>query len=376
MITVRVLVHIVTWNSASAIRACLMSLYAQEGFTFGEDISVHITDNASDDDTVAQVTEVTRAGVSISRNEENLGFSGGHNQGVHRAVVGKFTHLLVLNPDVALKPDCLKILVAQFSKNPSIGSVTPKLLRADRNLKPIEPRVIDAAGMVLEGSLRHFDRGAGEFDTGQFENEAFVFGGTGACLLISVECAWSVALPASAKGDGLYKIYPQLERDVSPRVQLFDEAFFAYREDADLAWRCRRLGWRCLYTPGAVAMHVRVVTPERRSDLPADLNRYGVRNRFLLQLNNWSIKSGLSTLVFGILWRNFLVVAGVIVKERSSLRALRDVFALARRALALRVEIEQRITEVRSREPAVTLSQLNDCGRTSREISLRERVSS
>jgi GT2 family glycosyltransferase len=336
-----------------------MSLYAQEGFVFGDDVLVHITDNSSEDNTVSQVTEVIREGVSLSCNKENLGFSAAHNQGVHRAVVGKFTHILVLNPDVALKPNCLRLLMSQFCKDPEIGSVTPKLLRADNNLEPLEPFILDAAGMVLESSLRHFDRGAGDIDAGQFEDDAFVFGGTGACLLISVECAWSVALPASSKRDGLYDIYPQLERDVTPRVQLFDEAFFAYREDADLAWRCRRLGWKCLYTPSAVAMHVRVVTPERRSDLPPDLNLYGVRNRFLLQLNNWSLKCGFSTLIWGVLLRNFLVVVGVVAKERSSLRAFSDVFALMRRALTLRAEIGRRIVDVRSRSTVVKLSELN-----------------
>src|SRR5258706_426452 len=50
--------------------------------------------------------------------------------------------------------------------------------------------------------------------------------------------------------------------------QYFDEDFFAYREDADLAWRCRLLGWNAIYVPGAVALHRRRVTPERRRELP------------------------------------------------------------------------------------------------------------
>jgi GT2 family glycosyltransferase len=38
-------------------------------------------------------------------------------------------------------------------------------------------------------------------------------------------------------------------------IGLFDEDFFAYLEDADLAWRARRAGWRCLYAPTARVLH-------------------------------------------------------------------------------------------------------------------------
>jgi GT2 family glycosyltransferase len=38
-------------------------------------------------------------------------------------------------------------------------------------------------------------------------------------------------------------------------VGLFDERFFAYLEDVDLAWRAQRAGWRCLYVPAARALH-------------------------------------------------------------------------------------------------------------------------
>ena len=57
--------------------------------------------------------------------------------------------------------------------------------------------------------------------------------------------------------------------DVSVEGEFFDEPFFAYREDADVAWRAQLLGWDCLYVPAAVAEHVRRVVPERRGSLPA-----------------------------------------------------------------------------------------------------------
>ena len=66
----------------------------------------------------------------------------------------------------------------------------------------------------------------------------------------------------------------------------FDPDFFVYREDADVAWRAQLLGWRCIYTPAAVAYHVRSVTPENRRSVPATINMHCVKNRFLMRIKN------------------------------------------------------------------------------------------
>ena len=338
----KVLVHLVTWNSEATIRRCLEQVFFQEGFTLGADLFVQITDNASTDSTVSIVERLcNREGVSLCVNENNLGFSGAHNQGAAFCVEGGFDAMLVLNPDVGLSQQCLRTMAQELSPQDGIGMVSPKLLRARSDLGPIIPPVLDAAGMILTSALRHFDRGSGEVDRGQFETPEVVFGGTGACLLIATECIKSVAIPKRISDAAVWGIYPQLRRDSQDRLQLFDEAFFAYREDADLAWRSLRLGWRCAYEPHAHAFHVRVVTPERRSILPAHLNRLGVRNRFLLQLNNWDLSHGGRSLMVGILWRNLLVVVAVLVRERESLPALVDVAKLWARARAIYRSIEK-----------------------------------
>jgi GT2 family glycosyltransferase len=357
---VRVLVHIVSWNSAAFLSRCIESTLSQEGFSNGDSLQVHVTDNASGDDSESIARGFSSRGVSFSRNSENLGFCAAHNQGVHKAVVGGFDAILVLNPDVVLGRRCVITMVRALENNAAIGSVTPKLLRAHNDLSPVTPPVVDAAGMILYPSLRHFDRGSGVRDIGQFEQDCFVFGGTGACLLISTACAWSVAFPYSPGNDTVDRLYPQLMRSSIPRVQLFDEAFFAYREDADLAWRMRRLGWKCRYVATAVAYHVRVVVPERREHLPPVFNRYGVRNRFLLQMNNWSWSCGVQALVWGVLVRNILVIAGVLLRERTSLVGLKEALRLLPRALRNRRVSRSRIREIFNRVPARTLSEFNE----------------
>lgn len=335
MTTSRVLIHIVTFNSEETIIRCVEAACAQKGFSLGETLTIRITDNASKDMTAERLTALEKRGIEIQRNSHNLGFCGAHNQGAARCVEGGYDAMLVLNPDVGLSETCLSEMCAALSENARCGIVTPKLMRAAEDLSPLSTCTIDAAGMILTSSLRHFDRGSGEVDAGAYEKREEVFGATGACLLISRACLQEISLPTCVSDEPVWKLYPELKAQSSERVKLFDEAFFAYREDADLSWRAKRMGWRCIYTPSASATHVRVVTPERRSQLPELLNRLSVRNRFLLQLNNWDTSCGLLSFLNGVLFRNVVVILGVLVRERSSLPGLIEVFELASRARSI-----------------------------------------
>ena len=331
----KVLVHIVTWNSEDTIVRCIEHAGRQHGLTLGSNLFIRVTDNASTDSTVEVVRAVmeSRPGIDLAINTHNLGFCGAHNQGASHCIEQSYDAMLVLNPDVGLPPDCLGAMLSALEER--VGIVTPKLVRAGDDLTPLQPTTLDAAGMMLTPTLRHFDRGSGEVDAGNYQTREEVFGATGACLLISRECIVDVSLPKEISDSQVWGIYPALQKDSSSRTKLFDEAFFAYREDADLSWRAGRRGWQCMYEPSAVAYHVRVVTPERRSKLPATLNSYSVRNRFLLQLNNWDLSNGLLSLMLGICARNIVVILGVFVAERSSLGALREAWALAGRARAI-----------------------------------------
>ena len=118
--------------------------------------------------------------------------------------------------------------------------------------------------------------------------------------------------------------------------QLLDSAFFAYREDADLAWKAQIMGWKYLYNPKACAYHRRVVLPSNRDEVDGEINLMGVRNRFLLQINNYLLSYDMRIFVFGILLRNFLVLVGVLIKERTSISGLLQAYSLRKRAKSVR----------------------------------------
>lgn len=285
---VKVAVNIVTFNSAGDIAACLESLAAQ---TF-RDFHIHILDNASSDDTVAKLKGFD---ATLVQSSVNTGFAKAHNDLI-RAYPAEYA--LVLNPDAVLKPDFLGQIVASLDSRPDAASATGKLLRLDG-------KTLDSTGIIMLRSQRHLDRGAGEPDLGQFDQPEDVFGPSGAAALYRVKALENVAIPSSGGSE----------------AQFFDEDFFAYREDADLAWRCRLMGWNSIYVPSAVALHRRRVTPERRSQLPAIINYHGVKNRFLLRLNNMTA-SLYARDFLQITGRDLSVVGYVLVSEWKSIGAL------------------------------------------------------
>jgi N-acetylglucosaminyl-diphospho-decaprenol L-rhamnosyltransferase len=81
---------IVTYNSGNEIGACLDA-------ALGSGAEVIVVDNASTDNTIA---EVTRRGAKLIANPTNRGFAAAVNQGF---IVLQTTHVLLLNPDAVLQ---------------------------------------------------------------------------------------------------------------------------------------------------------------------------------------------------------------------------------------------------------------------------------
>jgi GT2 family glycosyltransferase len=113
--------------------------------------------------------------------------------------------------------------------------------------------------------------------------------------------------------------------------EFFDEDFFAYREDADVAWRAQLMGWSCLYVPEAVAWHVRRVTPERFKQLPDEINRHSIKNRFLMRAKNVSVRLYLRLLI-PITLRDLLILGYCVLFNRGLLSGL-TLFWLKRKSI-------------------------------------------
>jgi GT2 family glycosyltransferase len=296
----RVSIGIVTWHPDDLLERCIASVRAQDH----PSVTLKVWDNGT---TVGSRTLIERLTSPHERvfSKTNLGFADAHNQLIHSS---DGTYYLCLNPDAVLSTGYVRELVEALDAAPSVGSATGRLLRLD------DETVLDSTGIVMTPDQRHLDRGGGEPAHRRYlSGPEPIFGPSGA-----------VALYRRA-----------MLEDIAFRGEYFDGAFFAYREDADLAWRAQWRGWTSLYVPGAVAWHRRRVTPERRSALPAEINRYSVRNRFLLRVKNQSV--GLACrFALPALRRDALVVGYVLLREWSSIPGLLDVIRLLPRMLAWR----------------------------------------
>jgi len=121
--------------------------------------------------------------------------------------------------------------------------------------------VVNSAGSMIvarrRGGLRGTDRGYLEREDGRYAEPVEVFAWSGASVLLSKAYLASVGL--------------------------FDERFFLYYEDTDLAWRGRLRGWRYLYAPDSVVRHVHSATSVEGSRLAV---HFGERNRLLTLARN------------------------------------------------------------------------------------------
>ena len=286
-------VLLVTYNSAVYLQRCLESLLQQDYPNF----EVLVMDNASGDGTRAILSRLApppQVKFTTAFNSSNRGFAAAQNQAI-RLAQGEW--MLCLNPDVILRPDFISQLVSAGRNAPvehreKIGAICGKLLRWAPGSEPELTSVIDSTGMHFTRNLRHLDRGADEPDRGQYQSLEYVFGGSGAAVLY----------------------HRTMVEDLTINNEFFDEDFFAYREDADLAWRAQILGWRCLYTPRAVAWHVRRVTPERREQLPDFINWHSVKNRFLMRIKNCSLWLYLQ-LFFPVTARDVVILGYAVLRN-------------------------------------------------------------
>jgi GT2 family glycosyltransferase len=249
---------IVNWNHGDLIEACLDALLDQDGLPF----DVTVVDNGSQDGSPQCIARRYPA-VQLLPLAHNRGFCHAFNWGVHHT---QGTFVVSLNPDTVVQPGFLHELQAAGSRpngpGTRTGSVAPKLLQAS------DPTRLDSTGLFVDRRRRPYDRGQGEVDRGQYDNMPTVFGACGAAAL--------------------YR--RAMLEDVAPDGEYLDEGFFAYCEDADLAWRAQLRGWQCAHAPRAVATHDRgwgdTLRKRGRAAFDSTGPRLALRNRYLMALKN------------------------------------------------------------------------------------------
>ncbi len=203
------------WNGADHLPVCLDSLRRQTV----EDAETLVVDNGSADGSL-RLLEREYPEAHVLALGENRGFAGACNAGIRAA---RSSIVALLNNDTEVDARWLEEVLAAFERHPEAGMVASKMLLYERRDR------FHTAGDFYRVDGVPGNRGVWQRDSGQYDEEEYVFGACG--------------------GSAAYRI-TMLEQ-----IGLLDEAFFYSCEDVDLAWRGQLAGWRCVYAPRAVVYH-------------------------------------------------------------------------------------------------------------------------
>ncbi len=208
---------VLNWNGPDEAIECLQSLSRQ---TY-DNLKLLVVDNGSVDDSIVRITAVF-PNIELVANEENLGFAGGVNVGLHYAFARDADQVLILNNDLILDENCVAELVAHTADD--VGFVAATIYYTD------DPkRIWSMSGNINPLTLERIIDVRGQLDEGQFPRVMERHFAPGGASLMS--------RPAYEATAG------------------FDEGFFLYYEDADLSLRAHKAGLRVLVSNQAKMWH-------------------------------------------------------------------------------------------------------------------------
>jgi hypothetical protein len=285
-------------DGGEVIGACLRSLFAQ---TLAPAEVIVVDDCSRDDSPELVAREFPRA--RLLRLEASRGFAGACAEGL-RAAGGQW--IAVLNSDAEAEPGWLREALAAAALAADAAMIASRVLRAATGR-------VDSLGLYLRrsGLASLAGRDGPDAPDASLPRAEEVFGPAGAAALY--------------------------RRDALARAGFFATDFFAYYEDVDLAWRLRRLGYRCLLAHRARVRHRHSYTADR---LGIDKRYYLQRNRLRALARNWPLRPLLlyAPLILAADLGS-IALAALEGKPLSALRARRDFLRLLPADLRARREL-------------------------------------
>ena len=216
---------IVNFNAGDLLVRCIETLLSQTFSNF----EVVIVDNASTDGSLefASVDDPRFTVISLA---QNMGFAAGNNRGAEGC---RTPWIALLNPDAFPEPNWLEELSKAIERYPDVTMFGSTQIDAnDENSLDGSGDAFFAGGFARRGNHGH--------SRDDLPNDGETFS----------PCASAA----------IYRT------DVFRTVSGFDENFFCYYEDVDLAFRIRLMGGRCIQVRDAIVKHVGSAVSGRRSD--------------------------------------------------------------------------------------------------------------
>lgn len=236
----KVSVVILNYQSKEETLKCVKSVLRSDY----SNLEIIMLDNNSDDGLSEEIKKFP--GVIFIQNSDNLGYSGGNNIGIKRALKDGADFIFILNMDTTINKNTISELVKSASKE-RVGVVSPKIMFGDKKT------IWYAGGIFDKANVLGSHRGVNEEDHGQYDTEEETDFGTGGAMFV--------------------------KSDVFKKIGLLDENYFLYYEDADFNIRAKRAGFKIVFCPKALVYHENAKSTGLGSPLQ---DYYITRNRMIL----------------------------------------------------------------------------------------------
>jgi GT2 family glycosyltransferase len=326
----RVSVSLVTHDGLRWLPRLMDCLALQQGVDF----ELLVFDNASSDGTLEWLRHAAQSEprLTVTASETNLGYAAAHNRNIEKATGA---YLVLGNQDVELDPMFLAEVVSAFDEHADVGAVQARVRRLDGDGGRLD--TLDTTGLVMHRDRRVVSRAQGEQDGPAHVVPGPVWGVDGPVAAYRRQALSDARLPRRGGG-----------------WEVLDEDFFMYKEDVDLAWRLRRLGWQAWYAPSALAWHARTATGPSGNDWRSIVRRNRAtsawirtvswRNQRLMQVKNDTLGAFVRDLPW-IARREILATLYILVADPGRVTALASLVRLLPGAVRKRRHLKRRVLD-------------------------------
>jgi len=178
-----------------------------------------VVDNGSTDDSTTVIRQKYPS-ITLLESERNLGFTGGNNLGIAKALEMGTNYVWLLNNDTVVERDALRKMVQTIGNSPDVGIASPVIYFHD------PPGQVQFCGSYIDWERKRIVK----LEVG----EPYPSNGVNVSL-------WGTAL--------------LIRRDVLERVGFLNDKYFAYHEDEEYSMRAARAGYRAIVVPDARVYH-------------------------------------------------------------------------------------------------------------------------
>lgn len=283
---------VLTWNNYQDTKECLSSL---EKLNY-DNYFVVLVDNGSTDDSFEKLeNEFQHSEFVFIKNKKNLGYAGGNNIGIKYSLEKVNADFVwILNNDIVVAPDSLKILVGALNNDSAVGIAGPTIYWSGANEIMEQYCYLN---LFLGRFLVKTNLSAQEIIKIKNENEKYI---GGAAVF--------------------------LRKETLGEIGLIPEEYFMYNEDAAWQENLRKTRWQLMYVGPARVWHKKAISSGGKKTIMPDYYDsrnflYFIKKYYPFWLPHAILMSIVNKIVPKILRREWLRLKYVLLGLKDSFRS-------------------------------------------------------